>query len=207
MLELARKLFESKAPGPPEDAARGLATTLLRLGDLQKLNGHMAAAILDYERCLTLRKAVLDPTDRDIADAEWCLAVAFEYQAAETGCDDPAALRARALQHYRNCTAALEGLFARATGAGADVEEIKGILGELRETIADCEVRLRDGDGKDQAHKDKAPAAAATATTTIGFAAPAASANAADVATLQPKKKQKREPEPTPLARADGNRK
>jgi len=192
MIEVSRSLFEADGLLAQE----GLATALLRLGDLQKLNGNLGAAIGDYEKCLAIRREAYDGSDRRVADVEWCLAVGFEYAAAEKECSDPAPLRAKALMHYEACRASLaarRGRIAAAFDAGnavqgdaAEADDLKEIVDELDETISACVER--DAADAVNAVLPRAPA------TTVGFATPAARADdAAPVATLQAKKKRLRD--------------
>jgi tetratricopeptide (TPR) repeat protein len=65
-----------------------LAQTLLREGDLQRMNGRYTEAIHDYEACLQLRRILLGTYDRKIADAQYNLGLSYLSHSTELQKED-----------------------------------------------------------------------------------------------------------------------
>jgi hypothetical protein len=64
-----------------------LAQIRLREGDLQRLNGQYAAALVDYAACAELRDAHLGPYDRKRADVHYNLGLTYALQVAQAAAD------------------------------------------------------------------------------------------------------------------------
>ena len=186
VLEVSRTIYDRLGDGA--GAKQGLGDCWLRLGDLNKLNGRFEAAVSDYRACLALRAALDGPESRETADVHWCLAFALECRAADKDCDAPRTLRDEAIDHYVACEAALTAVVAKLDDA-AKIKDVKEVLDELAETIADARARKAQELARAASGEPAAPAA----TTTIGFARPANQAVAdAPVVTLQPKRKKQK---------------
>ena len=166
VLEVSRTIYDRL--GDAAGAKQGLGDCWLRLGDLNKLNGRFEAAVGDYRACLALRSALDGPESRETADVHWCLAFALECRAADKDCDAPRALRDEAIDHYVACEAALTAVVAKLDDA-AKIKDVKEVLDELAETIADARARKAQELARAASGEPAAPAA----TTTIGFARPA----------------------------------
>lgn len=98
-----------------------LAQILLREGDLQRMNGRYSEAIMDYEACLGLRKLLLPPFDRKIADAQYNLGLSYLSNSTELQKDEnPDAVKLKVgqdhckkgVQLYVDCAQTLCGQIA-----------------------------------------------------------------------------------------------
>ena len=98
-----------------------LAQILLREGDLQRMNGRYAEAILDYEGCLQMRKILLPMYDRKIADAQYNLGLSYLSNSTELRKEentDPAKIKIaqehcqKGVQLYVDCAQTLCGQIA-----------------------------------------------------------------------------------------------
>lgn len=127
-----------------------LAQTLLRVADLQRLNGRNEEAIQDYTSCLELRQAVLvdDPWNRKIADAQYNLGLTYltsstmlqKVDNGDAASSDPskssgAAPVALAKEHCRKgvdmyvaCAKTFAGILAELCGADPET-----VVGEVTE--------------------------------------------------------------------------
>lgn len=125
VLEVARLIFKG-----------GLkqAYVLLRLGDLEKMNGHAREAVEDYEKCLRIRSELLEETDRRIADVHWCLAAAYETLRVEEE-EQKDLAREKALEHYSLCSKSLSRRASTLKEDDPERKELEDILVELKETI------------------------------------------------------------------------
>mmetsp|Transcript_40182 Transcript_40182/g.97067 ORF Transcript_40182/g.97067 Transcript_40182/m.97067 type:complete len:661 (-) Transcript_40182:143-2125(-) len=139
-----------------------LAQTLLRVADLQRLNGRYEACIQDYKSCLELRQKVFsdDPWNRKIADAQYNLGLSYlassselikentttaeggEVAAASGGAStaktvaDPVALSKehcrQGIQMYLDCARTFSGILAQFCGADPNEAVLKSTEDELQ---------------------------------------------------------------------------
>ncbi|CAE7393999.1 NASP, partial [Symbiodinium microadriaticum] len=79
-LEVSRKIFETEGD-PTHDEF--LSEVYEALGDVSRFNGNFQGAIEEYKKCVQLREAALDDSDRLLAQAHYSLAVAYIYNAGE----------------------------------------------------------------------------------------------------------------------------
>lgn len=173
VLEVARLIYDKG------DDNKALALTFLRLGDLNKMNGNLSEALDDYRKCLELRTALFEFTDRRIADVHWCLAAAWDYWRADERCTDKLNAQKQALHHYSKCADSLSGRAKSLDRADPEFAEVSKILVELNETI-----QAAPESGLDKLAR---LGLAGRATTSIGFTS--SETQASVVTTLEPKRK------------------
>mmetsp|Transcript_40179 Transcript_40179/g.97054 ORF Transcript_40179/g.97054 Transcript_40179/m.97054 type:complete len:651 (-) Transcript_40179:129-2081(-) len=139
-----------------------LAQTLLRVADLQRLNGRYDASVQDYKSCLELRQKVFtdDPWNRKIADAQYNLGLSYlassselikentttaeggEVAAASGGAStaktvaDPVALSKehcrQGIEMYLDCARTFSGILSQFCGADPNEVVLKSTGDELQ---------------------------------------------------------------------------
>ena len=60
-MKVARKIYETEADSTHDEA---LSEVYEALGDISRFNGNYGGAIEEYKKCVSLREASLDDSDR-----------------------------------------------------------------------------------------------------------------------------------------------
>eukprot|EP00727_Mastigamoeba_balamuthi_P010653 m51a1_g621 putative nuclear autoantigenic sperm protein (442) ;mRNA; r:119061-120580 len=167
-LEVARVIAERQSHGEPSKAeAVRLSDVYIDLGEVQLEAGREEQAIEDLSRCLAIREAHLEPSDRRMAEIHYSLGLAL------TG--------AEARAHLEKASASLRARMEQVGEASPEGVELKGLIDDIEGRKSEVQE-----DAMLEAAKSFIKQAFSSAQPAIGAAAPGSAAPAAAAAAAAP---------------------
>ncbi|KAL1489181.1 hypothetical protein ABEB36_014119 [Hypothenemus hampei] len=133
--ELAKKIFER------EQDRKGVAETLVVLGEISLESGNFEDAITDTKKALDIQKELFRSDSRAIAETYYKLGVAYS---TNSQIDEAIECFNTSLEYLRNRINALEEMKDISEDDQYELEEIKGLLPDIEEKIADMQESKRE---------------------------------------------------------------
>ncbi|XP_040357318.1 nuclear autoantigenic sperm protein isoform X4 [Ixodes scapularis] len=154
VLELAKIIFEGQAKKGSREAQLKVADVLLKLGEISLESDNCGQAVEDLGKCLCIQQELLDADSRQLAETHYQrgLAHSFAGHYHEAADDFRAALGALELRVDNLTKLIEEGKGKERTGsldddpiwrAEREVEDLKGLLPEVRAKMEDTQDMLR----------------------------------------------------------------
>lgn len=154
VLELAKIIFEGQAKKGSREAQLKVADVLLKLGEISLESDNCGQAVEDLGKCLCIQRELLEADSRQLAETHYQrgLAHSFAGHYHEAADDFRAALGALELRVDNLTKLIEEGKGKERTGsldddpiwrAEREVEDLKGLLPEVRAKMEDTQDMLR----------------------------------------------------------------
>ncbi|XP_077549115.1 nuclear autoantigenic sperm protein isoform X2 [Haemaphysalis longicornis] len=157
VLELAKIIFQKQAEEGGENSREcrlKVADVLLKLGEISLESDNCEQAVEDLGQCLAIQRELLEPDSRQVAETHYQRGLAFSFggQYPEAVDDFRAAVRVLELRVENLSRFIEEGSKKERQGsldedpvwlAEREVEELKGLLPEVRARVEDTEDTLR----------------------------------------------------------------
>lgn len=130
VLELAKTIYKKRG----EDGKKNLAETLVTLGEVSLESENFESAINDIKEGLRMQKELFPEDSRTVAETFYKLGVAYS---TNTQIDEAVESFQGSLRYLRNRINNLEKVEDKKDGVAEEIEEVKGLVPDIEEKIAD----------------------------------------------------------------------
>lgn len=130
VLELAKKIYQKRG----DDGKKNLAEALVILGEVSLESENFESAINDIKEGLRMQKELFPDDSRTVAETYYKLGVAYS---TNTQIDEAIESFQGSLKYLQNRISHLEKVEDKKEGVEEEIEEIKGLVPDIEEKIAD----------------------------------------------------------------------